>query len=351
MTTSEETLRLNSPGELLETVPYLLGFHPEASVVLVGIDDDHVAVTARIDLAAARDFSAIGSGVRVLKRADATAAVVIVYASADDRAMQFAPAQVPLPNLDVVERVRSAIRSARLSAIDAFFVQDGRWWSYSGRAAGRPDGVRGEPLPGDRAIGPASAVFAGLQARPSRAAVEAVLDQDPDSQRERCLLDIEFAEHAMVQAALEGELMRVHRSVKRALFAAAREADRALFPSPRSDLTAGRLSRFAVGLSEIAIRDALWLAIDQERLDGRAFWLQLLQRLPSPYDSAPLFLFGWATWRDGNGTLAAMAAQRALASEPGYTAAELLLSAIQSGLDPFRTPKLRPRAVTGGRDH
>jgi hypothetical protein len=199
-------------------------------------------------------------------------------------------------------------------------------------------------------LGPATAVFAGLQARPSRAAVEAVLDHDPDSQRERYLLDIEFAEHAMVQAAIEGQLMRAHRSVKRTLFAAAREADRTLFPNPQSDLSPARLGRFAVGLSEIAIRDALWLAIDQERLDGRALWLRLLQRLPAPYDSAPLFLFGWATWRDGNGTLAAMAAQRALASEPGYTAAELLLSAIQNGLDPFRTPKLRPRAAAGGRD-
>jgi hypothetical protein len=344
MTTSEEALLLGSPGELLETVPYLLGFHPEASVVLVGLENGYVAVTARIDLAIARDSSAIDSGVRVLQRADATAAVVIVYPSVHDRAMQSAPASAPLPNLDVVERVAGAIRSARLSTIDTFFVQDGHWWSYSGRASGRPDAGRGEPLPGDRAVGPASAVFAGLQARPSRAAVEAVLDQDPDPQRERYLLDIEIAEHAMVQAALDGQLMRAHRSVKRALFAAAREADRTLFPSPRSELTAGRLSRFAVGLSEIAIRDALWLAVDQERLDGRAFWLQLLQRLPAPYDSAPLFLFGWATWRDGNGTLAAMAAQRALASEPGYTAAELLLSAIQNGLDPFRTPRLRSRA-------
>jgi Domain of unknown function (DUF4192) len=341
MTTSDEVLRLDGPGELLETVPYLLGFHPEASVVLVGLDEGHLVVTARIDLAAERESSAITTGLQVLQRAGATAAVVIVYASADDRAMQLAPAQVPLPYLDVVERVGSAIRSARLAAIEAFFVQDGRWWSYSGRATGCPECVRGEPLPGDGAVGPATAVFAGLQARPSRAALESVLDHEPDPQRERYLLGIEGAEQAMVQAALEGQLLRAHRSVKRALFAAAREADGTLFPSPRSDLPAGRLSRFAVGLSEISIRDALWLAIDQERLDGRALWLQLLQRLPAPYDSAPLFLFGWATWRDGNGTLAAMAAQRALASEPGCTAAELLLSAIQNGLDPFRTPKLR----------
>jgi len=36
-----------------------------------------------------------------------------------------------------------------------------------------------------------------------------------------------------------------------------------------------------------------------------------------------------------------MAAERALVSTPGYPAAELLLSAIEQGLDPFRTPRLR----------
>jgi hypothetical protein len=42
-----------------------------------------------------------------------------------------------------------------------------------------------------------------------------------------------------------------------------------------------------------------------------------------------------------------MAARRALASQPGYTAAELLLSAIGQGLDPFRTPRLRLPARAG----
>jgi hypothetical protein len=125
------------------------------------------------------------------------------------------------------------------------------------------------------------------------------------------------------------------------LFAAAREADSALFPRPVPTSSDSTVCRFAVGLGDIAIRDVLWLAIDQQRLDGRALWLFLLQRLPPPHDCAPLFLFGWASWRDGAGTLAAMAAQRALAADPGYTAAELLLSAIRNGLDPFRTPKLR----------
>jgi hypothetical protein len=63
-------------------------------------------------------------------------------------------------------------------------------------------------------------------------------------------------------------------------------------------------------------------------------------RLPAPYDAAPLFLFGWAQWRAGNATLATMAAERVLDSQPGYSAAALLLTAAQRGLDPRTVPAL-----------
>jgi hypothetical protein len=101
------------------------------------------------------------------------------------------------------------------------------------------------------------------------------------------------------------------------------------------------VARLAAGLADIAVRDSVWLAVDQRRLDGRALWRELARRAPEPYDAAALFLFGWAEWRAGNGVLAGIAAERALASDPGYTAAELLLGALRQGLDPRRTPRLR----------
>jgi len=95
-----------------------------------------------------------------------------------------------------------------------------------------------------------------------------------------------------------------------------------------------------------AFQDETSRGVDQGRLDGRALWRELARRLPPPYDAAPLFLYGWASWRDGRGPLAGIAAERALASDPDYTAAELLLGALQQGLDPHRTPRLRmPRSA------
>ena len=71
--------------------------------------------------------------------------------------------------------------------------------------------------------------------------------------------------------------------------------------------------------------------MDEGRVDGRVLWRYLARRLPAPYDAAPLFLFGWRSYRDGDGALASMAAERALSSDPGYSAADLLLAALSQG--------------------
>lgn len=44
------TLRLSGPADLISAIPYLMGFHPTESVVLVGLNGQQVAVTARLDL-------------------------------------------------------------------------------------------------------------------------------------------------------------------------------------------------------------------------------------------------------------------------------------------------------------
>ncbi len=104
--------------------------------------------------------------------------------------------------------------------------------------------------------------------------------------------------------------------------------------------------QFGAALSDIELRDSVWMAVDDGRLGGRPLWRELARRLPSPYDAAPLFLYGWAAWRSGDGALAGIAADRAVGSDPGYSAADLLLAALAQGVDPGRLPKLRlPRSA------
>jgi hypothetical protein len=124
------------------------------------------------------------------------------------------------------------------------------------------------------------------------------------------------------------------------MFAAARTADS---PGVEFDLADEQVVRFGAALRSIPMRDAVWMAIDEKRIDGRPLWQQLARRLPAPYDAASLFLFGWASWRAGEGALAGIAAERAIDSDPAYSAADLLLAALSQVTDPRRLPRLRSR--------
>ncbi|MEP6599536.1 MAG: DUF4192 domain-containing protein [Actinomycetota bacterium] len=333
----KQIFRVRAPADLIEAVPYLLGFHPRQSLVVVGLDDKRVVVTARSDLSAIdTDPSALPATVRAVAHGGATSVVGVIYEDDDVR-----HGSDSLPRRAMVAELRELAEKVGADLVDALLVSSGRWWSYV-CADERCCPAKGRPLAGKASLAAATATYAGLVALPDRADLAAQLASDDDEARWAMLPELDAAEDRAVQAVLYGHGARHERSLKRAIFAAAREVDSTLFLAPG----AGRISdpdvaRYATGLAETAIRDAVWLAIDQGRLNGRPLWRDLARRVPPPYDAPPLFLFGWAEWRSGNGPLAGMAAERALASDPTYTAADLLLGALTHGLDPRRTPRLR----------
>ncbi len=325
-------LRVRQPGEFIETIPYLLGFHPRQSLVLVGLCGSRVVVTARVDLT---DAPAVAeSTIETILRGGATQAVAVVYDDGHD------PGAASLPWRALVDQLGEVAAGLGAELADALLVDGQRWWSYT---CDDPSCCppQGRPLPGDASVSAATATYAGLVALPERADVEALLSPEPDESREALVPLLAGHENDAVQAVLAGRMARHRRAAKRAVFAAARDADRSLFPAGSRACREDELCRYAIALGEITIRDAVWVAVDQRRLDGRALWQEMARRLPAPYDAAALFLFGWAHWREGNGTLASIAAERALSSDPAYRAAGLLMGAVVNGVNPHQVPRLR----------
>ena len=64
----------------------------------------------------------------------------------------------------------------------------------------------------------------------------------------------EALQRSLARGRLDPRVERERRSVKRALFAAARDSDQALFPQPTVNLSSAKVGRFAVGLADIEIR-------------------------------------------------------------------------------------------------
>lgn len=338
--------RISGPGELLQAVPYLLGFHPADSLVLVGLADGRLVVTARIDLpaydgSARRDNDApvaptVASTVRALIDGGATEIIAVVYAGGAGVVRADG-----LVGHEVIDAVVTQADRRGCAVSDALLVHAGRWWSYL-CDGGDCCPAGGTALPDSTSSFAAAATADGVAPMADRAALAASLDPVAESPDPALQTLIERAEELDVRAALSGGRRRQERAAVRRLFAAARACDAPGWPG----LDDEDVAALGVALGPSAVRDAVWMGVDDGRLDGRPLWRELGRRLPGPYCAAPLFLFGWAAWRSGHGALASIAAERAVRADPGYTAADLLLAALDSGVDPRRLPKLRlPRGA------
>lgn len=342
--------RISGPAELLQAVPYLLGFHPTRSLVLVGLHDERLVVTARLDLTHAV-LGGIPHAVSAMVRGGSTSFVAVIYDDVNEHADDFEDLDDEFgPSPAKWDLVYGALRVEfdRLDAQlrDALLVSDGRWRSITCKDFDCCP-LDGRPLPDAPSPFTTAAMVEGVVALPTRAALAEQLEPLPDAEREALDSAIGDAERTAVEQTIAGHPSRWERSIKRAIFRAARESDEPGW----SGIADEAVARFGAALVVTAVRDAVWLAVDNDRLDGRQLWRDLGRRLPSPYDAPPLFLYGWASWRAGDGALAGIAAERAVASNPEYHAADLLLGALSSGADPRRLPKLRlprtPAARTG----
>jgi hypothetical protein len=116
-------IRASSPAALLRLIPHLLGFVPEASLIVIGVAPprDRIRVTLRYDLPdpPAADLVAeiAAHALGVLSAQRLTAAVAVGYG----------PEALVTP---VATELREAAGQAAIEVREFLRVQDGRYWSY-----------------------------------------------------------------------------------------------------------------------------------------------------------------------------------------------------------------------------
>ena len=117
-------------------------------------------------------------------------------------------------------------------------------------------------------------------------------------------------------------------------------ADRSL---PRSSF-----AWLALVLTRLRIRDDAWARMDPAHREAhRRLWTDLVRRAQPGYAAAPASLLAFTAWQGGDGALANLAIDRALADTPGYSMALLLRSALDAGAPPSAAvPPMTPDEVT-----
>src|SRR5215207_7296012 len=160
-------ITLSRPGDLLGVVPYLVGFHPEESVVAVMLRSGRVVLTIRVDVpptSGAADLA--GQIARLVAQHGAQHLVLIGYSI----------------NPQVRELLMEMAWELTPSGLqDVLFVDGQRWWSLMCTSGccpsdGQPYDPRSSPVA-------AQAVYAGLAARPDRRALEADVSGPAEDER------------------------------------------------------------------------------------------------------------------------------------------------------------------------
>ncbi|MGW0822363.1 DUF4192 family protein [Streptomyces sp. NPDC002845] len=374
---SEHQVTLRTPSELADALPYLLGYRPEDSIVLVALHDrdgrGRFGGRARLGIPAGpEDWPAVAEQltyglVTGIQRRGAKPESMVAFLCQDPASGETAR--------DTMERLRPLAQLLRTACgrldvpvIEALCISDNRFWSYCCPDTGccSPDG---EPmgLSGTSVLA-AAATYAGIQVRGTLRELRARLmpwETAAVLQQEAAL---DTANKAIVPRILDADsradvaeeaLGLAHRLMDR--FAAAPPVSDTLQADLRDDELLGHedAATLILALQDRTTRDraAEWMEGDEA---GRALrlWRALARRCVGPYGehaAAPLTLAGWVAWSTGDELEAREALAMALAADPDYLFARLLHQACNEGLDPESVRRClraerdgRARAAVGG---
>jgi hypothetical protein len=323
--TRTKRLTAKNPGDLLAMVPYVLGFHPEDSVVILTLGDAGHRFHARVDIPTDPvDIAGLVDYLAGVVRANRlTAAALVVYC--DDEKVAEAVAE-PLAARFEAEGV----------AVPMALRADGQRWftlagcSIPGPPAGTPYDVGSHPIT-------AQGVVEGKVTLRSRAELrDSLVGADPE-------------EVEAVGRAADEALMRFAAAARHPLGPPAPEAARAhqvqeghwvdhrvrRFLRDRSRLDAADVGRLLVALASIEVRDVAWSQMRQANAAVHVdLWRDVVRRAPLDLLAPPAALLGFAAWLAGDGALAWCAVDRCQEADPDYRLAGLLTHALAGAVPP-----------------
>ncbi|HSF27176.1 MAG TPA: DUF4192 domain-containing protein [Actinomycetes bacterium] len=318
-------VKFSSPTDIVGVVPLRVGFVPTESIVVVCLHGPRrrAGLVMRHDLVPIEQLEELADVLAWhVRRAEADGVILVVYTDAPD-------VDGSLPQHEFVDDL---VDRLGIEVVECLLVRQGRWWSYSCALACCPP--EGTPIPsepqGPAAIVSAAAAFDGRAVLADRAALEASIRprRGPLSDGAR-MLAFDQAAQAVIAAAEDGADALTAETMALLESAASRWA------AGERDLAPVEAARIVLGLSSKWCRDyAATLALDLDDDAYLSFLTELCQRTDDEWAAPVCTVLAWVAYAHGDGALANVAVDRALAAEPDYEMARLLLRGLQGQMPP-----------------
>ncbi|MFJ9943794.1 DUF4192 domain-containing protein [Streptomyces erythrochromogenes] len=353
-TADEPQITLRSPAELADALPYMLGFHPSDSLVMVAVHGEGGRFGGRLRVGiptAPAEWEDTARQVadcliRGSERRGVKPDGIVVYLCQEPRGEESGRG-VMTRLRPFAQRIRLACGALDVPVLEALCLSAGRFWSYV-----CPDErccpAEGSPLaPVGTSVMAAAATFAGLQIRGSLEEIERRLAPLRGAVAEEAERALDRAAAALMPRILHGAT-REEVGTETITLAQALMRRMTLAPPVESgaqgddwdDALLGHdeAASLILGLQDREVRDvaAEWME-GEEAAPALRLWRALARRCVGAYGehaAAPLTLAGWVSWSTGDEPTARIILGLALRADAEYRFAQLLHHACNEGIDP-----------------
>jgi hypothetical protein len=298
--------QISGPGELVATVPYLLGFHPEHSLVAVCLKDRNLQCVFRVDLPDHTEhLDDMPTLTRQAQNNNCDAVVLIAFGEGGiaEAALRYSA---------------MAFTGASIYTVDLIQVIGDHWFSLDCLGDCCPPG--GRPIPDRSTAGELIAMVAG-PARPNRASVTELLEPVSEERRQAV---------ADAVASTSREWAAMSEPERKAAAMSAVEAQQELtvhLPGP------DEVARLALAVSRFDVRDfVLGFARDKASVARTDLWIWVARHLEGTLVAPAATIAAYSAYTGGDGVLAVECLLLALRAEREYRLAALLLFALQEGI-------------------
>jgi len=314
---------VKTPHDLLAAVPFLIGYHPSDSLVLISVKSDALEMAMRIDFPINPPTGAYQLLAGHLQRDDAEAALIVAYEPKDNRSGE-----------EVLANVAAAISDLEIPIRELMLVRDGRWRSMlcDDLSCCPPEGneitdfrnsritaeqvANGKVLPFLDSEGLTHSIAPTIFARDINWNAQVIgfrIDPDANNLNE------------LQRDGAESVLLLADFYVQQGF-------------CKDYDLIARVLGR----LTDVQVRDfALGCHTDQTLNAYWTMWRDLLRIAPPKFVAPVASLFAAIAYENGEGAFAHRALDRAIEDDPEYSLSRLLRRVFSSGWPPSGFAQLR----------
>jgi len=314
---------LTSPHDLLAAIPFLIGYHPIDSLVLVSIKDDCVGMAMRIDYPIDQSEIAFDLCASHISADEADGALIVAYQPRDRS-----------DGDEVLAQTTAALSRAGIAIYESILIAEGSYRSLLCHDITCCP-IDGRPVPphDSSRIAMESVVAGHPMPFASFAELGTSVRSNLLAQEEQWL---ERVQKSYVDPS-DSDLNNLQRDGATAVIDLANDFITHGI-STDQDLIAHVLGR----LSEIQVRDFALGSHDGESAVGyQSMWMHLLRSAPPGFVAPVACLAAAIAYEHGDGALARAALDRAFADSPTYSLALLLKRVFSAGWPPQSFAQMR----------